>query len=55
MMGEIRNTWELIDSNKISIRARYIRSSINVWADNLSRETYMDDWQMNSRVFDYPD
>jgi hypothetical protein len=43
MMDELRRLWELIDTNNISIRARYIRSAANVWADRLSRETDMDD------------
>jgi hypothetical protein len=33
MMNELRKLWELIDTNNISIRARYIRSAANVWAD----------------------
>jgi hypothetical protein len=44
MMDELRKLWELIDTNNINIRARYIRSAANVWADKLSRETDRDDW-----------
>jgi propanediol dehydratase small subunit len=43
MMDELRKMWELIDTNNISICARYIRSAANVWADRLSRETHRDD------------
>jgi hypothetical protein len=39
MMDEFRKLWELIDTNNISIRARYIRSVAQVWADRLSRVT----------------
>jgi hypothetical protein len=55
MMDELRKLWELIDTNNISIRARYIRSAANVWADRLSRETDRDDWQLNPRIFTYVD
>jgi hypothetical protein len=30
MMDELRKLWELIDTNDINIRARYIRSADNV-------------------------
>jgi hypothetical protein len=43
MTDELRKLWELIDTNNINIRARYIRSAANVWADRLSRETDRDD------------
>ena len=55
MMDELRKLWELVDTNNINIRARYIRSAANVWADKLSRETDMDDWQLNPRIFTYLD
>jgi hypothetical protein len=55
MMDELRKLWELIDTNNISIHARYIRSAANVWADRLSRETDRDDWQLNPRIFTYLD
>jgi hypothetical protein len=54
-MDELRKLWELIDTNNISIRARYIRSAANVWADKLSRKTDRDDWQLNPRIFTYLD
>jgi hypothetical protein len=53
MMDELRKLWELIDTNNISIRARYNRSAANVWAERLSRETYRADWQLNPRIFTY--
>jgi hypothetical protein len=50
MMDELRKLWELIDTDNINIRARYIRSAANVWADRLSRETDKDDWQLKPRI-----
>jgi hypothetical protein len=55
MMDEFRKIWEPIDTNSIIIRARYIRSAANVWADSLSREIDRDDWQLNPRIFTYMD
>jgi hypothetical protein len=55
MMDELRKLWELIDTNNISIRARYIQSAANVWADRLSREMDKDDKQLNPRIFIYLD
>ena len=55
MMDELRKLWELIDTNNISIRTRYIRYAAYVWADNLSRETNRADWQVNPRIFTYMD
>jgi hypothetical protein len=55
MMDELRKFWELIDTNNMSIRARYIRSAANVWADRLSRETDIDEWQLEPRIFTYLD
>jgi hypothetical protein len=55
MMDKLRQLWELIDANNIGIRARGIRSSANVRADKLSRETNKDDWRLNSRIFTYMD
>jgi hypothetical protein len=43
MIDELGKLWELIDINNINIRARYIRSAANVWADKLSRERNRDD------------
>jgi hypothetical protein len=55
MVDEIQKLWEFIDTNNMSIRARYIRSAANVWADRLMRETYKDDWQLKPRIFTYLD
>jgi hypothetical protein len=55
MMDELRKLWELIDTNNINIRARYIRSAASVLANRLSRETDRDDWQLNPRIFTYLD
>jgi hypothetical protein len=55
MMDELRKLWELIDTYNISIHAHYIRSAANVWADRLSRDTDMDDLQLNSLIFTYLD
>jgi hypothetical protein len=52
MMDEL---WELIDTNNINVRARYIRFAANVSADRLSRETDKDDWLLNPRIFIYLD
>ena len=38
-MREIRKMFLLIDTYDIKIRTHYIRSTANVWADNLSRIT----------------
>jgi hypothetical protein len=55
MMDELRKLWELIDTDNISIRARYIRTAANVRADKCSHETDRDDWQLNPRIFSYLD
>jgi hypothetical protein len=55
MMGELRKLWELIDTNNIIIRALYSIHGQQIWADKLSRETDMDDWQLNPRIFTYMD
>eukprot|EP00873_Tetraselmis_striata_P007730 jgi/Tetstr1/427994/TSEL_018067.t1 len=43
MMAELRKLWYMVDSNGVHIRARYIRSAANVWADRLSRHLDSDD------------
>jgi hypothetical protein len=55
MMDELRELWELIDTNNISIHARYIRSAANVWANKLSRETNGEDGQLTPRIFSFMD
>eukprot|EP00873_Tetraselmis_striata_P006616 jgi/Tetstr1/426880/TSEL_017093.t1 len=51
MMAELRKLWYLLDSNGVHIRARYIRSAANVWADRLSRHLDSDDWQLDPVLF----
>eukprot|EP00873_Tetraselmis_striata_P012255 jgi/Tetstr1/432519/TSEL_021892.t1 len=51
MMAELRKLWYLLDSNGVHIRARYIRSAANVWADRLSRHLDSDDWQLDLIMF----
>ena len=55
MMNELRKLWWLLDTNNITVRARYIRSAANIWADRLSRELDRADWTLNPRVFRYLD
>jgi hypothetical protein len=43
MMTELRKLWLLLDANGISVKARYIRSAANVWADRLSKHLDNDD------------
>jgi hypothetical protein len=33
MMTEMRRLWFLLDTNDVRIRPRYIRSSVNIWAN----------------------
>eukprot|EP00873_Tetraselmis_striata_P026356 jgi/Tetstr1/446620/TSEL_034144.t1 len=51
MMAELRKLWYPLDSNGVHIRARYIRSAANVWADRLSRHLDNDDWQLDPVMF----
>ncbi len=51
----MRKFFLLTDKHAISIRARFIRSDANVWADRLNRKTYNSDWQLAARVFRYYD
>jgi len=55
MMVELRKLWYILDSNSIQLRPRYIRSAANIWADALSRELDMSDWQLNPKIFRYVD
>ena len=52
LMAELRRLWLLLDCNDIKLRARYIRSAANVWADSLSRRWNRDDWMLNPTYFD---
>jgi hypothetical protein len=51
MMDELRRLWCLLDTNNITIRARYISSSANVSADKLSRHLDSDDWRLDPVLF----
>ena len=51
LMRTLRKLWWLMDTNNISLRAEYIRSAANVWADALSREDDPGDWRLDSRAF----
>jgi hypothetical protein len=53
MMFELRRVKHLLDVNDIIIRPIYIRSAANIWAESLSRELDLDDWQLNPRIFSY--
>eukprot|EP00873_Tetraselmis_striata_P024103 jgi/Tetstr1/444367/TSEL_032258.t1 len=46
----------ILDSNDISIRARYIKTPANIyWADRLSRKIDYDDWAFSLRHFNHLD
>jgi hypothetical protein len=51
MMSELRQLWYPLDSNDIHVRPRYIRSTTNIWADTLSREMDIEDWELNPKIF----
>jgi hypothetical protein len=51
LMRELRKLWWLLDTLDIKLRAKYIRSAANVWADKLSRERDLSDWQLNPHIF----
>jgi hypothetical protein len=50
LMTELRKLWWLLDVNDIQLRAKYIRSAANVWADRLSRDRDSSDWMFNPRL-----
>eukprot|EP00873_Tetraselmis_striata_P016512 jgi/Tetstr1/436776/TSEL_025556.t1 len=43
LMTELRKLWFILDSNDISIHARRINTTANIWAERLSREIDYDD------------
>eukprot|EP00873_Tetraselmis_striata_P021815 jgi/Tetstr1/442079/TSEL_003162.t1 len=55
MMAELRRLWCLLDSHGIHLRARYIRSAPNIWADRRSRHLDSDDWQLDPLLFAEPE
>eukprot|EP00873_Tetraselmis_striata_P014481 jgi/Tetstr1/434745/TSEL_023797.t1 len=52
-MTEPRKRWLILDSNDISIRARYTKTMANIWADRLSREIDYVDLAFNLRHFNH--
>ncbi|KAK3241707.1 hypothetical protein CYMTET_48554 [Cymbomonas tetramitiformis] len=53
LMRRMRRLWSLLDLHDIELQARYIRNEANVWADNLSRFEYLDDWRLNRKWFEW--
>jgi hypothetical protein len=51
MMEELRRLWCLLDTNSINLRARYIISTANVWADKLIRHLDSDEWRLDPVLF----
>ena len=51
IMRRLRHLWLLLDLHNITLKAEYIRSEANVWADALSRELDTEDWRLNPEVF----
>jgi hypothetical protein len=52
LMTELRKLWWILDTNDIALRARYIRSAANVWADKLSRDRDgQGDWMLDPELF----
>eukprot|EP00873_Tetraselmis_striata_P003904 jgi/Tetstr1/424168/TSEL_014774.t1 len=51
LMTELRQLCYLLDINGIHVRARYIRSVANVWADRMSRHLDSDDWHLYPVLF----
>jgi hypothetical protein len=50
-MDELRRLWCLLDTNSITLRARYIRSPANVWADKRNRHLDNDDLRLDLVLF----
>eukprot|EP00873_Tetraselmis_striata_P022075 jgi/Tetstr1/442339/TSEL_030479.t1 len=55
LMTELRKLWFILDSNDISIRARYIKTTANIRADHLNREIDYDDGAFSLRHFNHLD
>eukprot|EP00873_Tetraselmis_striata_P001957 jgi/Tetstr1/422221/TSEL_013073.t1 len=55
MMAELRQLSCLLDSHGIHLRARYIPSAANIWADRLSRHLDSGDWQLHPLLFVEPE
>eukprot|EP00873_Tetraselmis_striata_P002973 jgi/Tetstr1/423237/TSEL_001355.t1 len=53
LMTELQKLWFILDSNDISIRARYIKTTASIWADCLSREIHYGDGAVGLRHFNH--
>jgi hypothetical protein len=51
MIEELRRLCCLFDTNNINMRARYIRSAINVWADKLIRHLDSHERKLDPFIF----
>jgi hypothetical protein len=51
MMDKLRLLWCLLDTSSITIKARYVRSAANVWADKLRLHLDSDDWRLDPVLF----
>jgi hypothetical protein len=51
MMTELHKLWQLLDASGINVRARYIQSAANVWADRLTRHIDDHDLQLDPVLF----
>eukprot|EP00873_Tetraselmis_striata_P002813 jgi/Tetstr1/423077/TSEL_013848.t1 len=45
--------WFILDTKDISVRARYIKTTANIWVDRLSHENDYLDWAFNLRHFSH--
>jgi hypothetical protein len=50
-MEELRSLWCLLDTNNLNLRARYVKSAANVWADKLSRHLDNNDFRLYPVLF----
>ncbi len=55
MMSELKKLFLLTDENDIRIRAQYVRSAANIWADKLRWGTDTAEWKLAPRVFRHLD
>eukprot|EP00873_Tetraselmis_striata_P015240 jgi/Tetstr1/435504/TSEL_024408.t1 len=56
LVTDLRKVWFiLVDTNDIPIRARYIKTTADIWVDRLSRKINYDDLAFNLRHFNHLD
>eukprot|EP00873_Tetraselmis_striata_P037562 jgi/Tetstr1/457826/TSEL_044371.t1 len=55
LMTEVQKLGFILDSNDISIRARYIKTTSNIWANRLSREIDYGNWAFSLHHFNHLD